>query len=62
MAGNFNIHIQVRDDYLYWSTSFENGSQLEEANVDYINNITIELAKALEKLQKLTPQKTAGKT
>ena len=61
MAGNFNIHIQVRDDYLFWSTSFENGSQLEEANVDYINNITIELAKALEKLQKLTPQKTADK-
>ena len=61
MAGNFNIHIQVRDDYLYWSTSFENGSQLEEANVDYINNITIELAKALEKLQKLTPPKTDDK-
>ena len=61
MAGNFNIHIQVRDDYLYWSTSFENGSQLEEANVDYINNITIELAKALEKLQKLIPAKTDDK-
>ena len=61
MAGKFDIHIQGYDDYLFWSTSFENGIQLENASVKYINNITIELAKALEKLQQLNLRKTDDK-
>lgn len=61
MIGKFDIHITGHKDYLYWSTSFEDGSQFGDASVEYVNQVAVELARAIEKLQELTPQKTADK-
>ena len=61
MVGKFDIHITGYTDHLFWSTSFENGSQLGDTGIEYVNQVAIELAKALEKLQKLIPAKTDDK-
>lgn len=57
----FDIHINGQNGYLHWSTSFDDDNQLGDADVAYINSITLELAKALKKLQQLTSRKTDDK-